>query len=297
MSSPAYRNHHFEPSSRAYSTWDLPHPGLVSPLRMPFGSRTSALSATGLLATLAGLVSGRAHAQGLDRPIAEVWPPANEWSPTYEHQYEQFVVAIGGAVAAGRCATLSACLNNPALNPLFERGARPMHFRADCADVPYILRAYFSYRHQLPFAYARDMHGYGRDARYFAASRPSGIKLWTDFVTPRELFEQIGSDVHSGYFRTAPEIEDLRLLPRRHQPRRYPPPAPSSMTRTVTSSSSTRSAMTARSCSSTDIRAGACRTLCSLEAQVLGGPRQGGGVQELPADCLAQWRDRPSAQS
>ncbi len=144
----------------------------------------------------------------VDAPISVAWPARRAWTDGAESEYGQFVATIGHAVAAGRCHTLAGCLNNPRINPLFEAGARPLHFRADCADTPYTLRAYFSYRKGLPFAYMRAMRGHGHDRRYFTDARPDGVRLWTQFRSPRELIQSIGSDVHSGYFRLAPEVDD-----------------------------------------------------------------------------------------
>ena len=161
-------------------------------------------------------IATNAHAQtpsrhaaaSIDLPVAQSWPARGSWNDAAETQYGQFVTTIGRAVAAGRCRTLAACLNNPSINPLFEAGARPLRFRADCADTPYTLRAYFAYRNGLPFAYSRRMTGQGHDVRYLRDARPEGVRLWTDFATPRELIQSIGSDVHSGYFRSAPSVED-----------------------------------------------------------------------------------------
>jgi hypothetical protein len=160
------------------------------------------------------LLTGRAvNAQGLDSPTAVSWPATHAWSSAYENAFSQFVAAIGQAVAEGRCGHLDACLRDPRINPLWERGAERFHFRADCADVPYVLRAYFAYKNQLPFAFARRMHGRGRDARYLVASHPDGTRLWSSYSTPRHLLEGIGSDVHSGYLRTAPDVEDSDFYP------------------------------------------------------------------------------------
>jgi len=170
-----------------------------------------------LAVTVLTAASASAHAQqrapqrataGVDAPMTQSWTVHRTWNDAYETEYGAFVATIGRAVAAGRCHTLARCLNDPTINPLFEHGARPLNFRADCADTPYTLRAFFSYRKGLPFAYARRMAGVGHDVRYLREAHPEGVRLWTDFSTPRALLESIGSDVHSGYFRTAPTIED-----------------------------------------------------------------------------------------
>lgn len=143
----------------------------------------------------------------MDRPTSEVWPARGAWDASREAEYGEFIARLGSQVAAGRCRTLAACLRDPSINPLFEPGAETLRFHADCADVPYILRAYFAYRHDLPFSYAKGMQGHGRDARYYCHACPAGLSTWLEAPTPRQLFEGIGRVVHSGYFRTAPSVE------------------------------------------------------------------------------------------
>jgi hypothetical protein len=52
------------------------------------------------------------------------------------------------------------------------------------------------------------MRGSGRDRRYLSNARPVGLRSWMEFSTPRALLNSIASDVHSGYFRTAPDVEN-----------------------------------------------------------------------------------------
>lgn len=138
--------------------------------------------------------------------MAVAWPAEHQWSDEMEARYSAFVAAIGRAVAAGHCRTLSGCLDSPNHNPLHPREAhlRPLRLHADCADVPYTLRAYFAWRNHLPFAFTRTLRGGGRDPRYMAHTRPVGLRLWTEYRTPRQLFRDIASAVHSGYFRMGP---------------------------------------------------------------------------------------------
>jgi hypothetical protein len=141
--------------------------------------------------------------------MREAWPVTRSWDAAAEADYSAFVHAIGRAVARGRCHTLSACLNVPGIDPLAEpvRSARFL-FHADCADVPYLLRAWFAYRRGLPFAFAARMLGSGVDERYLRGAHADGQVLWTAYPTPRSLFEWIGHTVHSGYFRTAPPLDN-----------------------------------------------------------------------------------------
>ena len=173
----------------------LPHSASASPARA--AQRQPSLH----------LSPGNISSSRIDQPTATVWPGLRSWTPQLESEYSAFVVSLGEKIAQRRCRTLAACLNDSSINPDPEPLGRDFRFRADCADVPYILRAYFSYRHDLPFGFTKEMRGQGRDARYYRNARPEGVRTWRDYATPRKLFESLSSAVHSGYFRTAPDIE------------------------------------------------------------------------------------------
>jgi hypothetical protein len=167
------------------------------------------MSFTSALLSMA-LVGGAAAPQQtgkLDAPTAAVWKGERTWDAAAETRFGEFVSAIGRAVADRRCRTLAACLNDPDINPLWSAMPAKLRLHADCADVPYILRAYFALHEDLPFAYARSMHGRGRDVRYYKDARPSGLCSWRESSTPRNLLQGLSRIVHSGYFRTAPEVE------------------------------------------------------------------------------------------
>jgi hypothetical protein len=160
------------------------------------------------------LFGGAAAADRMDQPSARVWTGRKAWNAAEETAYSEFVAALGRGAAGGRCHTLAACLNDPAVNPLWERGA-PLRMHADCADVPYMLRAYFALRHDLPFVWAEHMQGRGRDERYLREARPTGLRTWHAYKTARLLLAHIGNEVSSGWFRTAPELEGTDTYPTR----------------------------------------------------------------------------------
>ena len=156
-----------------------------------------------------------APATELDQPLAEVWPAVNAWTPRLEDEYAAFVATLGGAVAARRCGKLASCLRDPAANILYEakQDAR-LEGVADCADLPYLLRAYFAFKRRLPFGFVSDVEGKpGRSIRYTSNVRPIAFRSWRDFRTPRALLEQMVNLVHSGMYRTAPEVEDSDFYP------------------------------------------------------------------------------------
>jgi hypothetical protein len=149
-----------------------------------------------------------------DRPIADAWPVVRSWDAAAEAEYGRWVQTIGRAVEARRCRTLADCLDRADLNPLAVPGRRST-FRADCADVPYILRAFFAWRRKLPFVHTASVRGErpARDGRYAFTNRPTSTRRWTDYATPRRLLHDLGSTVHSGYFRMRPELEDTDTYP------------------------------------------------------------------------------------
>lgn len=77
------------------------------------------------------------------------------WNKSYEKSYEEFVAKIGKAKQAGICHTTAACIKSPIANPKFYNlnPAQLQDVYSDCADLPYILRAYFSWMNDLPFTY------------------------------------------------------------------------------------------------------------------------------------------------
>src|SRR6218665_456505 len=77
------------------------------------------------------------------------------WTKSYEKGFEEFVASIGKAKQAGVCHTTAACIKSPVANPQFYN-LNPVELHdvfSDCADLPYILRAYFSWMNDLPFTY------------------------------------------------------------------------------------------------------------------------------------------------
>lgn len=168
-------------------------------------SLISALLSLSLVAPASGPVD---QASKIDAPTASVWTGQRSWDAAAELRFGNFVATIGHAVADRRCRTLAACLNDPQINPLWSAQPAKLRLHADCADVPYILRAYFALHEDLPFAYTRSMHGRGRDVRYYKDAHPSGLCSWLDSPTPRSLLQGLSRVVHSGYFRTAPHVEN-----------------------------------------------------------------------------------------
>lgn len=93
----------------------------------------------------------------------------DHWSEYDEKGYQDFIRRIGEA----DCWSLDECLKDPAANPFIDSDPRGVKWLVDCADTPYVLRAYYAWKNGLPFSYATAMQsadGPGTDIRY----SPSG---------------------------------------------------------------------------------------------------------------------------
>ena len=77
------------------------------------------------------------------------------WSSSFESEYSEFIAKIGLAKKAGHCRTTDQCLRSPKANPKYYNlnPSQLSSIFADCADLPYVLRAYFSWMNDLPFSF------------------------------------------------------------------------------------------------------------------------------------------------
>lgn len=103
-----------------------------------------------LLMFLMSLSSAEAQQKALSWSIKHT-----EWSRFHRESYREFVAKIGEAREKGLCRTTDECLRDPRANPLYA-AKNPSGLRsifADCADLPHILMAYFSWMNDLPFSY------------------------------------------------------------------------------------------------------------------------------------------------
>lgn len=152
----------------------------------------------------------------LDRPVDAVWPAVNRWDDRLEREYEQFVARLGDAVEARRCHRLADCLRDPGVNTTYEPAVDArLRLQIDCADLPYVLRAYFSFKRRLPFGFVSSTHGVGRDARYAVGVEPAEARSWRDFATPRAVLRGVVGNVHSGMYRIAAGVENGDFYPLR----------------------------------------------------------------------------------
>lgn len=141
------------------------------------------------------------------------------WTAQNEATYGEFIARIGRARRERRCRTVSDCLNNPSINMFLNAGNDGERFdwRADCARLPYLLRAYFAWKNALPFSFESNVGAVGntRDIRY----SPLGNEVLgrTDLVSPqrgvldaRAAIRTVMGNVSSANFRIDPRRDSIR---------------------------------------------------------------------------------------
>lgn len=171
---------------------------------------------------IASLVPSSANAQGIAEAAEAPGSAATTawrvlrtaWTEQDERAFEEFIVRIGES----DCRTVHECLTSAKSNPLYRASNPPgMHFNADCADLPYLLRAYFAWKNGLPFAYSASVTPAGRDSSDIRFN-DVGVRISSrrDLTGPvidarREIPQMLGL-VTSAHFRYAPDYSG-QLLP------------------------------------------------------------------------------------
>lgn len=136
------------------------------------------------------------------------WPAIHErWGHKDERGYERFIAALADA----DCHTVRDCLG-PAHNPLAQGDPPGLVFSADCADLVYMLRAYYAWKHGLPFSFlteieARQSTGEGDLKSTIYGNRPVARFDVRPGADIREVLDRIRNTVSTATFRIDPRIE------------------------------------------------------------------------------------------
>ncbi|MBI1366264.1 MAG: hypothetical protein GC153_09970 [Alphaproteobacteria bacterium] len=175
-----------------------------------FNRREKAPAGRGVWALLSALAlslaAAPAAAGAIPAPVntGAAWRIVKDhWSAADEKGYEAFVQAIGRS----NCDTLESCLKDPA-NPYRNTDHRSYH--GDCADMAYMLRAYYAWKNGLPFSYQSSMRtadGSSQDIRYsdagnVVASRRDAVGR--EAISAPGYIARIGEEVSTAMFRTDP---------------------------------------------------------------------------------------------
>lgn len=148
--------------------------------------------------TTVGLTIPEAINQGRQWKITK-----ERWSEEDELGYSAFIQAIGWS----DCTSLDDCLASEA-NPY--RDTDTTRFSGDCADMAYMLRAYYAWKNALPFSYQAEMRtadGKAEDPRYstggnIVVRRRSA--LGSSPVSGNAFIRRIPGEVSTAMFRTHP---------------------------------------------------------------------------------------------
>lgn len=118
------------------------------------------------------------------------------WTDQDEKAYSDFVERI----CDSKYGNLNKFIRDSKVNPFYGEEDKNIYLNPDCADLPYLVRAYVAYKLRLPFSYVSEISGKGGDERYSKGNKPVSFKDQDYFSTPQQLFSQI-TLVNSGYFR------------------------------------------------------------------------------------------------
>src|SRR5271155_5868204 len=139
---------------------------------------------------------------GAEAQTGQPWRITKDhWDASDEAGFGAFITALGDS----GCSSSQSCLRDPA-NPYRGSDGRFLDIDVDCAKLPYLLRAYYAWKHGLPFAYVDGVSGQGGDLRYTktanrATSRHDVIDRGGGIDGP-EVVRTAISSVYSGTYRT-----------------------------------------------------------------------------------------------
>lgn len=128
-----------------------------------------------------------------------------EWSEEDERGYSAFIQRLGES----GCETPDDCINSDA-NPYRGTDGRGINFNADCADLVYMLRAYYAWKNELPFTYVTGVYARGGgDVRFSPkGNRVAGRRQITGGENGRGIINDIRDSVSSASYRIGPDVDD-----------------------------------------------------------------------------------------
>lgn len=127
------------------------------------------------------------------------------WSQDDEKAFSGFVQAIGES----GCETPNDCINSNA-NPLRGPDERAVDFNADCADLIYMLRAYFAWKRDLPFTYTTGVVSGGAGPARLSSkgNRASGRRTIRNGDNALGVLDAVRDGTSSAMLRIGPGTDD-----------------------------------------------------------------------------------------
>lgn len=136
----------------------------------------------------------------------------DSWTEADERGYGEFIQALGN----NGCHSVNQCLRSSA-NPYAKSDPPTGEFFADCADLPYYLRAYYAWKLGLPFSYIATVNPLGNttDIRYTARGNEIATRrdVLTGSVNGLDLLVTLRDTVSSATYRLHPDMEGTDLYP------------------------------------------------------------------------------------
>ena len=131
----------------------------------------------------------------------------DRWTESDERGFGEFVAGLGET----NCRTVNDCLHS-AGNPFRASDPPGIYFRADCADLPYVLRAYYAWKHGLPFSYVSAVtpRGHARDIRYSKNGNEVVERkdVLSGAMSGYELLDELRDQISSATYRMHPDLDD-----------------------------------------------------------------------------------------
>ncbi|MBS0275925.1 MAG: hypothetical protein JSR55_16430 [Proteobacteria bacterium] len=131
----------------------------------------------------------------------------DRWTESDERGFGEFVTGLGET----NCHTVNDCLHSSG-NPFRASDPPGIVFRSDCADLPYVLRAYYAWKRGLPFSYVSAVapRGHARDIRYSKNGNEVVARkdVLSGSISGYELLDEIRDQVSSATYRMHPDLDD-----------------------------------------------------------------------------------------
>jgi len=147
------------------------------------------------------------------------WIAERSWDQNAEAEFSAWIEQLGSERAKGTFRKLAEGIASPRANRLYTDEDQRIALFADCADVPMVLRGYFAYKTRRPFQFVSATSG----SRYTPGNKPTAYKDFRDYRDLKSMVKAISTAVHSGFYRTAPEVEGTDTYPLDVTPRSIRP--------------------------------------------------------------------------
>lgn len=170
-----------------------------------------------LLCAVAALLSLPSFAAQNDvRPVVQVrsggfdsgaWKIERQWDRQAELEFSAWVKAIGEAREKKSFRLING-LKDPTVNPLFTESDKDLNVLLDCANLPYAMRAYFTYKTGRPMSFVAN-----KGHRYKAGNRPREFKDFSQFKDFPTFLDGLLSAVSSSAYRMDASLEGTDTYP------------------------------------------------------------------------------------